>query len=204
MSIQTSPSSLILPNEAVREYHSIAAKGPMLDRVYSMRYRSYSEEGYIEKSSSKKFMDEFDSLPSCTSYLTYFGKKAIGSVRASVYTPANGGDVPAMEVFEKEIRDNVDMDKPFVETNKFVIDPSFQKSGGVRARFNIFKNIAEEAVKCDASSVIIAVRPEHVKFYRLLLFKPISGSKKYPHLAFDTVLLMCNEKSAIQKVVNRG
>jgi hypothetical protein len=62
------------------DYYSIVAKGPMLDRVYSMRYRSYSADNYIEKNSSHKFIDEYDAKPNSTCFLTYCGKKLIGSL----------------------------------------------------------------------------------------------------------------------------
>ena len=53
------------------DYYSIVAKGPMLDRVYSMRYRSYSAENYIEENSSLKFIDEYDAKSNSTCFLLY-------------------------------------------------------------------------------------------------------------------------------------
>jgi len=44
-----------------------------------------------------------------------------------------------------------------------------------------------------AENIIIAVRPEHVKFYRRLFLKPISEAKVYHHVKFKTVLLATSE-----------
>ncbi len=180
------------------DYHSVEAKGPMLDRVYSLRYKSYSEENYIEKSSSKKFMDEFDSMPHCHSYLTYYESKLIGSIRSCVFDPSKGLEVPVMGVFEEELRQSVGYDDPFVEANKFVIDPGFQSRGGVKVRFNMFRNIVEEAISEHAKNIVIAVRAEHVKFYKMLYFSPVSEEKSYPHLSFKTVLLVCNDMKSLK------
>ena len=47
------------------ELLSISRRDKMLfDRVYSMRYRSYSSKGYIDKNSSGKFLDEYDPMSS--------------------------------------------------------------------------------------------------------------------------------------------
>ena len=175
------------------EYYSVTARDSMLDIVYSMRYRSYSARDYIDKNSSRKFMDEYDLMPNCTSYLTFLGKKAIGSIRACVFTPEEGFRIPAMEVFEKEIEEHLGFDEPFVESNKFVIAPDFQKRGGVKARFYLFRKIIEKAIESNAPNIITAVRAEHIKFYKMLYFVPISDSKRYPHLSFDTVLLVCKD-----------
>src|SRR6478735_5452039 len=122
-----------LKNEENRSnnYYSVIAKGPMLDRVYSMRYKSYSAEGYIEENSSLKFIDEYDDKSNSVCFLAYQQTKAIGSMRACVYNPTEKLMIPVMEVFDNEIRDNVGYDSIFVEMNKFVIDPTFQRKGGM-------------------------------------------------------------------------
>lgn len=192
--------AVALQNHSTRRdsYFSVAARGPMLDRVYSLRYRSYSEEGYINKCSSRKFMDEFDARENCTSYLTYHDNELVGSIRACVYMPGNDGVVPVSEVFEDEIRDNVNLDAPVVEANKFVVSPSFQKKGGLRGRFSVFKNIVDHVLDINAKTILIAVRPEHVDFYKILYFSRMSEEKSYPHLSFKTILLKCDDIEALR------
>jgi N-acyl-L-homoserine lactone synthetase len=182
--IQTKPES---------DYYSVIAKGPMLDRVYSMRYRSYSAEGYIEENSSLKFIDEYDDKPNSTCFLLYHQNKAVGSMRTCVYDSSKRLAVPVMEVFDEEIRNTIGYDSTFVEVNKFVIDPSFQRKGGVEARMLLVGTVVEEAIRRGSSTIVIAVRPAHVRFYKMFGCHQISDAKSYPHLSFKTVLMACTD-----------
>jgi N-acyl-L-homoserine lactone synthetase len=175
------------------DYYSAIAKGPMLDRVYSMRYKSYSAEGYIEENSSLKFIDEYDDKPNSTCFLLYHQNKAIGSMRTCVFDPSEHITVPVMEIFDDEIRGNIGYDNTFVEVNKFVIDPTFQRKGGVEARMLLVGTVVEEAIRRGSSSILIAVRPAHVRFYKMLGCNQISDAKSYPHLTFKTVLMACTD-----------
>lgn len=175
------------------DYYSVIAKGPMLDRVYSMRYRSYSAEGYIAENSSQKFIDEYDNKSNSVCFLAYQKTKAIGSMRACVYDPSKELLIPVMEVFENEIRDNIGYDNTLVEMNKFVIDPTFQRKGGMHARLMLMGSVLNESISRNAKAVLVAVRPEHTRFYQIFGGKVISGIKSYPHLSFKTVLMVCND-----------
>lgn len=184
------------------DYYSVIAKGPMLDRVYSMRYRSYSAEGYIQENSSHKFIDEFDDKPNSVCFLAYQQTKAIGSMRACVYDPSvKNSVVPVMEVFDEELRNNVGYDNIFVEMNKFVIDPAFQRKGGMHARLMLMGSVLNESLQRNATSVVVAVRTEHIRFYELFGGKVISGIKSYPHLSFKTVLMVCTELEAADRML---
>lgn len=184
-------------------YESTAARGPLLDKVFSLRYKSYSAENYIDKNSSGRFMDEYDGQRNCQSYLTYFRKKPIGSIRSCVYSPDGPTVLPAMHPFEEEIRECLGYEEPFVEANRFVVDPDFQRQGGVVARFNIFRKIVESAIEAEAPCILAAIRPEHVKFYRLLFFYPLAdiAPKPYPALKFKVVLLACRDIARLKKLI---
>ncbi len=175
------------------DYYSVIAKGPMLDRVYSMRYRSYSSEGYIEENSSLKFIDEYDNKPNSTCFLLYHQNKAVGSMRTCVFDSSKRLAVPVMDVFDEEIRSTIGYNNTFVEVNKFVIDPSFQRKGGVEARMLLVGTVVEEAIRRGSSSILIAVRPAHMRFYKMLGCHQISDAKSYPHLSFKTVLMACTD-----------
>ena len=183
------------------DYYSIAAKGPMLDRVYSMRYRSYSAENYIEENSSHKFMDEYDAKKNCTSFLTYYESKPIGSIRSCVYQPELQNTVPVMEVFGDELGASIGYGSTFIEANKFVIDPTFQNRGGVRARFSVYENIAQSTILHDAKYLVAGIRTEHIKFYKALHFELASNEKSYPHLSFKTVLVICSDVDAFRNKI---
>lgn len=180
------------------DYYSIVAKGPMLDRVYSMRYRSYSAKDYIDQNPSLKFMDEYDAKSNCTSYLTYYKGKPFGSVRTCTFDPKLGNMVPVMEVFDTEIKQTIGYDSKFIEANKLVIDPAFQDKGGVVARLNVYENIVNSIVSHDAKYLIAGIRTEHIKFYKFLHFEVASEEKSYPHLSFKTVFAICHDVNAFR------
>lgn len=186
------------------DYYSVIAKGPMLDRVYGMRYRSYSADGYIQENNSHKFIDEYDDKPNSVCFLAYQKTKAIGSMRACVYDPSQEHSmIPVMEVFDEELRNNVGYDNVFVEMNKFVIDPTFQRKGGMHARLMLMGSVLNESIKRNATSVVVAVRTEHIRFYQLFGGKVISDVKSYPHLSFKTVLMVCTELEAADRMLRR-
>ncbi len=189
------------PQPTPNEYYSAEAIGPMLDRVYSMRYRSYSAENYIDQCVSEKFMDEFDPMQNCKSFLTYRGIKTIGSIRACITSSVfESSKIPVMDVFDKELKQCIPEGKTIIEANKFVVDPEFQGKGGIKAKFHIYKNIADMAVEYRADFLVAAIRPEHIKFYKLLNFKPMSDIKTYPHLSFKTLLVVCsNVDEAVER-----
>lgn len=180
------------------DYYSVVAKGPMLDRVYTMRYRSYSGKGYIEKNSSRIFMDEYDSKLNCTSFLTYYKNKPFGSIRACVFEPSIQNTVPVMEVFGKEIGETIGYDSTFIEANKFVIDPSFQDKAGAVARMNVYENIMNSIEEHNAKYLIAGIRTEHIKFYNFMHFEVKSEERSYPHLSFKTVLVVCRDINAFR------
>lgn len=182
-------------------YRSIKAYGPLLDHVFSLRYESYSAEDYIEKNVSRRFMDEFDGTPNCDSFLVYFKKKLIGSIRSCIYSPDKEHRIPVMDVFERELKEEVGMDKTMIEANKFVVHPDFQRQGGVKARFTIYRNIIESAIREKANCIVVAVRPAHVKFYRMFYMEPVSDAKSYPHLNFQTVLMACHDIEAARDFI---
>lgn len=182
-------------------YSSIKAYGPLFDHVFSIRYESYSAEDYIEKNSARRFMDEYDSMPNCTSYLTYYEKRPMGSIRLCRYTPGEDWKIPVMHIYKNEIEKEVGLDKSFLEVNRFVIHPDFQRKGGIQARFSVYKNIITEADKAETHCVLAAVREEHVRFYRMVNFTPISDLKAYRGLKFKTILMACFDLDGSRRFV---
>lgn len=170
-------------------YHSTRASGSNLDRVYALRYDAYSAQDYIDKNDSERFTDKYDAMKNCTSFLTYNGEKLIGSIRICAYHPNSDYPIPVMENFYEELSSHIGMDKSFVEINRFVVHPDFQRKGGVQARFSIYKNALDQVIQLQPAYVVAAVREEHMRFYKMLNFEPISEVKPYPGLKFKTVLM---------------
>ncbi|MDO6461094.1 GNAT family N-acetyltransferase [Granulosicoccaceae sp. 1_MG-2023] len=172
-------------------YHYCTARDGRLDEVFALRYRAYFEQGYIGENPRRRFFDDFDYEPNCRSFLTYFGEQPVGSIRTCLWTPQQRLDIPAMEIFDEEIRREVGYGQRIMETNKFVVSPEFQRRGGIAARFSIYRSALDVVHEEQVEVVVIAVREEHIDFYRLLGFKQISDLRSYPHLNFNTALLAC-------------
>jgi len=186
------------------DYMNRVAYGPLLDTVFKLRYESYSAQDFIEKNDSKLFMDEYDDKPNCTSHLTFFKGSAIASIRSCVYDPAQKLDMPVMEVFRDEIGETIGYDKLMVEINKFVIAPSFQRRGGVAARFMVYDNVVSAAEQLGADCLVTAVREEHIEYYNALFgSRQISDLKSYPKLNFKTALLATDDIAKFRRRLDR-
>lgn len=197
-------SSQSLLNTTTRKsyaYTSVKADGRLLDDVCALRYESYIADNYIEPNDTKRFFDEYDHKPNCQSFLTYCNGDVVGTLRACLYQPGSEHIVPAMDIFYQEIEKEVGLDRPFVESNKFVIAPAFQRRGGTRARLGLMKNIVNTAMSNKAETIVTAVRAEHLRFYKYFSFFPISDEKRYQNLKFETVLVACYDVPALNALV---
>lgn len=185
------------------QYSCLEAKGPLLDKVFSLRYQCYNQKGYIADNNSGLFLDEYDNRKHVKSYLAYKNKEVIGSIRVCGYCPEEKTGIPALEMYEEELAENIGLGSRIVEANRFVIKPSFQNKIAVDARFTIFKSVVDFALSFGAKAIVIAVRREHANFYRLLKCYPISDFKKYHGVSFETVLLSCVDIEKAKKIIGR-
>ena len=198
-------STVLRKQEIVsKKYYSIEAKGPMLDKVYSLRYQSYRVKEFIDENGSGLFMDKYDELGNSRSFLTYCGGNLIGSLRCSHFNPEKAQPVPVMEIFRDEIGKHIGYDTNFIEVNRLVVHPKFQSRNSIRIRFNIFRNVVEEVDRVGAECVLIGVRPEHVRFYESIFSNMVTGkAKKYPLTNFDAVLLACYDIKSARNLILR-
>ena len=177
---------------------TLAALNPASDdfQVFRLRYMAYTRDKSIEENDAEIFMDEYDGLENCKSYLYCQGDQPVASIRSCFCNSIEEGQkVPAMEVFGSDIRRTIGGESKFVESNKFVIHPDFQNLGR-RIMVPLFTFIFSEAMRTGADYVITAVRPAHAAFYKQMSFSPISQEMSYPHLSFKTVLLASNVSDA--------
>lgn len=200
---QSSREQLIQPH-VISGYTNQRAHGPLLDTVFRMRYESYSTEGFIPTNSSKLFFDEFDDKKNCTSYMTSYEERAIASIRSCMYTPGSDLDIPIMEVFHKELEENVGLDNTMLEINKFVIAPHFQRRGGIKARFMVYANVVNAALDQGAKYLVAAVREEHIQYnHSMFGFELASDARSYPHLKFKTALMICDNIERIRQRLDK-
>lgn len=175
-------------------YYSIQASGPRLDNVFTLRYKSYLDGNYIEESESKRFFDQYDSQENCISYLTYLNQKIIGSIRCCYFKSASSQSIPLMDHFSSLIENKLGKGNSYLEVNKLVVDPVFQNKKGILARFNIYANVIEVVDGTGVDYVLVAVRPEHVRFYKKMFYESISDVTSYPGLKFPVIIMACKRK----------
>lgn len=155
-----------------------------------LRYTAYLDNNSIGENSDQIFYDQFDLRSNCHSHIEYIDNMPAAAIRACVLDPKEKTNaIPAMEIFAKEIEEVTKENDVILETNKFVIHPSFQRKG-LRLKFELFSYIFKMAYQVNANYIIVAVRRQHAKFYKCMNFFPISDVKQYPGLNFGTVLLL--------------
>ena len=138
----------------------------------------------------------------CHSQIEYIDGNPAAAIRACVLDPSkNVNDIPAMEIFAKEIKSFTKQNDVCVESNKFVIHPMYQAKT-IRLKFKLFSFIYNLALEKKASFILSAVREEHIRFYQSMNFHPVSSAKKYPGLNFKTTLLVNNLNSSQETLNN--
>ena len=179
-----------------------ALKYDPFEEIYALRYEAYLDNDSIDANSERLFFDEYDYTNNCVSFVEYREGLAAGSIRACVYNPdLPHMPIPAMDVYSEELSHSIGMNKIFIEANKLVIKPQFQNLNRSIV-ISLFKQVFDYALELNAEYLLAAPRPEQVKLYKYMLFKPIAGIKAYPHLKFQTTLLACELETARAEVRN--
>ncbi|MCI5076869.1 hypothetical protein [Oricola sp.] len=172
------------------------------NQVYSLRHRAYRASGVMTDSVGDLFYDDYDSKQNCFSFLLLHEGRPMGSIRANRKV-LESDEVGAMDAFGPELRAAGIAGNSFVESNRFVIDPSFERRG-IRALIQLMRGIRLHTALADARYVVTAVRVQHVDFYRRFLkMYPISKPAMYPGLDMLTVLLAADVKRDSKSVFDR-
>lgn len=168
----------------------VDSSSDLMSIVGRLRYEAYRSVDAIPSNPEKTFLDDFDRQDHCTSFLLAQGSESVASVRAMVHGPRAGWKPTAAQfVYPAEVRDSIGVGVPFVESNRFVVDPT-RSGADPGILLSLFKAIAIVAFAEEARWIITAVRAEHERVYaKWLGFARISNQSRYPGLAFDVVLL---------------
>ena len=163
--------------------------------IFELRYTAYLDKASISANTQGVFSDPYDMAPNCHSFIEYIEGMPAGSIRACVYQPVRPHlGIPAQELFPEEMEDHIGHEATVVESNKFVVHPTFQHKA-LRLKFKLFKN-----VETGADYIVTSPRATQIDFYRGMQFEAISGVKRSLALDFDVVLMACNLKEARQRV----
>ncbi|WP_262690628.1 N-acyl amino acid synthase FeeM domain-containing protein [Kordiimonas aestuarii] len=164
--------------------------------IFELRYTAYLDKASIKENSNGAFSDPYDMAPNCHSFIEYIEGMAAGSIRACVYEPLKPHlGIPAQELFPEEMEAHLGLESAVVESNKFVVHPTFQHKA-LRLKFKLFKNVFDKALEIGADYIVTSPRATQIDFYRGMQFEPISSVKRSLALDFDVVLMACNLNKA--------
>lgn len=162
-----------------------------LETAFRLRYRAYLEADAIPPNSEKQFYDSFDSQQNARTFLIHFEGKPVASIRSLTWSADyNWAPTPSVNFFRAEIDQELGADTPLLESNRFVVDPSFQGRKSLTAQMLLFRVQTLGSIADSCEHVITAVRPKHVRFYeRFMNFHSISVPISVPEVSFPIQLL---------------
>ncbi|RUP08326.1 acyl-homoserine-lactone synthase [Hyphomicrobium sp.] len=186
----------------------VLAKEIDVNEATALRLRAYQAIGYDVSSDNGKYTDRFDSLATTVLLGAYDQGRLVGSVRLCFNHPWQtisslpcGPYYPAL----KEIKSKVD--GALVEVSRLSIEPGINNTSYRTTLYAFLVRAALTAAQAaEVSMLLIATRPEWVKFYKYMLgFQPIGEPAFYPPGDFKITLLGGSLKLAEtrQKLQNR-
>jgi len=150
--------------------------------VHRLRYKAYLREGAIAPSPSATLTDEFDGKKDVWTAALRLDKCIVATIRIHVLRQGSE-DSPTFRAFS-------DLLQPLLAAGQILIDPTrFAVDAKVARRFPELPYITLRlpflaAGHFGAQTVLAAVRPEHMPFYRRVLrFSPIAAPRSYPQLS---------------------
>jgi len=146
-----------------------------LDKIFGLRYRSYLEKGYISENPSGTLSDEWDGLDATTHIVAIENNHITGAVRM-VRDSLKG--LPMERVFEREITSLRRQGRVLAEASTLVTakeDRNSKRSLWLR----LCRAVWREAQARKINDLCIAVTPNHLSFYKRLLFEIIGNPKRY-------------------------
>jgi hypothetical protein len=195
---------LLLDAGRTNQMRAFPSEGPKLDdfqitipksqemkrAAYTIRYDAYwATQGVIEHS-GRVIVDQQDDAPHSTIHTLLYHGVPVGSIRTCVFSERfSHRELAVHEPYRKELESQLWRGKTLLESNWFVIHPSF-RSRSLLHQFLLFRLIAINAHIHHADYVVTPVEPRHVAFYRRTMkFFPISSPKRYPGLNIEKTLI---------------
>lgn len=159
--------------------------------AYNLRYRAYENVEAIRPNAQETFSDQYDSQENVRTYLIWHEGQPVASVRSLTWSAAyDWTPTDSTVLFKKEIDQNIGLETPVLESNRYVVDPSFKGRKSLIAQMLMFRvqSIGAQVDQCQY--VITAVRPRHASFYkRFMNFEPISEPISVDNVSFPIQLL---------------
>lgn len=179
-----------------------------LQEGYSLRYRSYLNEGAITPNKTGRFIDNYDlNRTSLMIGVVNQRGRLVGSIRFAVQPPVSSGVMdfrssPEFTVFSDVVAQLEKDDRPIASGARFAIEPQNPRRSEIALLLMIAQVSAARA--SGAKWGIATARGSHLKFYqRFLLMEPLCEERQMPNLAYKYTLLGSDLDSNFSSSVER-
>ncbi len=188
---------------SVREADTISlqlALNPIIARDgFRVRHDGYRSYGYVNPQENGLFIDKYDGRANVKMVVIYKNDRPAATVRLCLFdatgTMPDADRVPAMEIFETEIREMLSgfatpgAPQRAVEVSRMARSPDFANDTSVVQA--LFRAVGYLVLYYQADVVLNACRPHHVPMYRRFGFQKIQEPRQYPNLTYKAALTAC-------------
>ena len=170
--------------------------------AYKIRHDAYLSYNYITPRESGQFSDKYDDRQNIATVLVSKNGEPAATVRVCLYDSLgrlpDADRVPAMEIFESEIRALTCDDQGrgrlrAVEITRLARRCDLANDKAVISA--LFRAVGYLILAYDADIVLNACRPHHIPMYRRFGFRKIEEPRQYPNLTYKAALLACFRSS---------
>ena len=156
-----------------------------------LRGRAYTAIGYDIEKADEEYTDHFDTLPTTILLGAYDHERLVGSVRLCFSLPQSLSTLPCAAYYPALKEINRTRSRGFVEVSRLSIEPDLNN---ISYRTTLYAFLVRAsltaALAAGVSMLLIATRPDWVKFYRYMLgFQQIGEPALYPPGDFKITLL---------------
>ena len=156
-----------------------------------LRGRAYTAIGYDIEKADREYSDRFDELPTTVLLGAYDQDRLVGSVRLCFSLPQSLSTLPCAAYYAALKDMHRTQSHGFVEVSRLSIEPDLNNMS-YRTTLYAFLVRASltAALAAGVSMLLIATRPDWVRFYRYMLgFQQIGEPALYPPGDFKITLL---------------
>lgn len=185
----------------------VCLRNDSINTAFHLRYRSYLDVGYIEKSDEELLYDDYDFLPNSRVHLVWYEGRPVATVRGCIYSDKYGWmPTEGVKHFPETIRREIGEQVCILESNRFAVDPEFQGRKSLAAQFLLFRAHGLNAAAQGCSYIITSVRTKHRVFYeRYLGMLPLSEESVHVPWANTDVHLVGNTRElCLATILKKG
>jgi hypothetical protein len=166
--------------------------------AYKIRYEAYFSYNYILRSDTLTFSDQYDGRRNVTTLLIYKGGVPAATARVCLFdsqgTALDADRVPAMEVFDHEIRSLMTNsggknDLRAVEVTRLARRCDMANDKSVLSA--LFRAVGYIVLAYDPDIVLNACRAHHIPIYQRFGFRKVGEPRPYPRMTYEAALLAC-------------